>query len=142
MSEIRSFITKIIFRETGIYKIILKFINNFNEEIQKINEYRQPDKLFKFYIKGNMALLVNLLNIGYYKDLKDPKIEFDPSDIDTNLFIDVSTTEGYHLENISKSLSQRMMYMYRKVFEMNKELIYYLNNQFVKIANTEANELK
>jgi hypothetical protein len=142
MSEIRSFITKIIFRETGIYKIILKFINNFNEEIQKINEYRQQDKLFKFYIKGNMALLVNLLNIGYYKDLKDPKIEFDPSDIDTNLFIDVSTKEGNHLENISKSLSQRMMYMYRKVFEMNKELMYYLNNQVVKIANTEANELK
>jgi hypothetical protein len=141
-SELRSFITKIIFRESGIYYIILKLINNYLREIEKINAYRSNNNLFKFYIKGNMALLTNLLKQKHYKDLRDPKIEFDPSDIDTNLFIDISSAEGVHIENISKSISQRFMYMYRRAFETNKNLKQYLNSIVVQIANTEENEIK
>ena len=89
-----------------------------------------------------MALLTNLLKLKYYKNLHDPNIEFDPSDIDTNLFIDISNNEGVHIENISKSLSQRFMYMYRRAFELNEGLIKYLTQTVVNIANMEENDIK
>ena len=141
-SEIRSFITKIVFRDINIYKLILQFINEFQKEIDGINVYRNSPNFFKFYIKGNMALLINLLEIGYYKNLNDPRIKFDPSDIDTNLFINISSEQGIHLENISKSLSQRLFYKYRRVLEMNKELIAYFGETVVDIANKEESDVK
>jgi hypothetical protein len=141
-SEIRSFITKIVFRDINIYKLILQFINEFQKEIEGINVYRNSPNFFKFYIKGNMALLINLLEAGYYKNLDDPKIKFDPSDIDTNLFINVSSDQGVHLENISKSLSQRLFYKYRRALEMNKELIKYFGETVVEIANKEESDVK
>ena len=141
-SEIRSFITKIVFRDINIYKLILEFINEFQKEIDGINVYRNSPNFFKFYIKGNMALLINLLEAGYYKNLSDPRIKFDPSDIDTNLFINISSEQGIHLENISKSLSQRLFYKYRRVLEMNKELITYFGETVVDIANKEESDVK
>ena len=141
-SELRSFITKIIFKEPIIYNIILKCVYDFQLEINKINEYREKNNLFKFYVKGNMALLINLLNIGHYKGLNDENIKFDPSDIDTNLFIDISSKEGVHIENISKSLSQRLFYKYRRALESNEEFIEYLSNNVVDIGNNEISELK
>lgn len=141
-SEIRSFITKIVFRDINIYKLILQFINEFQKEIDGINVYRNSPNFFKFYIKGNMALLINLLETGYYKNLNDSRIKFDPSDIDTNLFINISSEQGIHLENISKSLSQRLFYKYRRVLEMNKELIAYFGETVVDIANKEESDVK
>jgi hypothetical protein len=141
-SEIRSFITKIIFRDINIYKLILEFINEYQKEIEMITEYRNYQDLFKFYIKGNMALMINLLKNGYYKDWNDPKIKFDPSDIDTNLFINSSVKNGAHLENITKSLSQKLFYKYRRILDKSTVLEEYLSEMVVNIANKEDDEIK
>jgi hypothetical protein len=141
--EIRSFITKTIFKNSGIYNIIFTFVNKYYEEIMKNNEYRQNNNLFNFYIKGNVSLLFNLCNNKYYKNIDDPQIPFDKSDLDTNLYIDISSDVGYHLVNISKSLSQKLMYYFRKILCKNFEFIKYLNTDVVDIANNDiSSEIK
>jgi hypothetical protein len=138
----RSWITNIIFRESSVYTYLLKFVGDYNNEINNINEYRNNKNLFKFYIKGNMALLLNLIHKGVYESLDDPKIIFEKSDVDTNLYINMNSKNSFKMENIAKSLSQKKMYNFRKNCLTNKLLIDYLNNDVVNIANNDKSPIK
>lgn len=127
IEEVKDYITGLFYRDETVYELLFPLIEDLYKEIEKNKQYRGTAvKNLAFYIKGTLGLLLDLYRLGHIPSLKNP--HFSLSDIDAVLLFNVNTPEHIrtHLENVLKSIFQRLFYMHRLILENNRSLIRYM----------------